>query len=75
MKPQERKNHQRRSAILIQKWVRGHIARLAIDGRCKTLDADADGYVRGEACGVLLLDGEGKSLDTEGHVIALRDLL
>ncbi|MED5468963.1 MAG: beta-ketoacyl synthase N-terminal-like domain-containing protein, partial [Cyanobacteriota bacterium] len=29
---------------------------LAIDGRCKTLDADADGYVRGEACGVLLLD-------------------
>lgn len=27
MKPQERKNHQRRSAILIQKWVRGHIAR------------------------------------------------
>ena len=28
---------------------------LALDGRCKTLDASADGYVRGEACGVLLL--------------------
>jgi acyl transferase domain-containing protein len=28
---------------------------LATDGRCKTLDAAADGYVRAEAAGVLLL--------------------
>ena len=28
---------------------------LAPDGRCKTLDASADGYVRAEACVVLLL--------------------
>ncbi len=28
---------------------------LAADGRCKTLDASADGYVRGEAIGALLL--------------------
>ena len=42
---------------------------LAIDGRCKTLDADADGYVRGEACGVLLLDGEGKSTEFGGSVV------
>ena len=28
---------------------------LAADGRCKTLDAAADGYVRGEAIGALLL--------------------
>ena len=28
---------------------------LAPDGRCKTLDNAADGYVRSEACGVLLL--------------------
>ncbi|MDR3538269.1 MAG: polyketide synthase, partial [Acetobacteraceae bacterium] len=28
---------------------------LAADGRCKTFDASADGYVRGEGCGVLVL--------------------
>lgn len=28
---------------------------LAPDGRCKTLDNAADGYVRSEACGVLLM--------------------
>ncbi|WP_342374006.1 SDR family NAD(P)-dependent oxidoreductase [Myxococcus stipitatus] len=28
---------------------------LAGDGRCKTFDASADGYVRGEGCGILVL--------------------
>ena len=28
---------------------------MAADGRCKTFDASADGYVRGEGCGVVIL--------------------
>ncbi|HSI39299.1 MAG TPA: beta-ketoacyl synthase N-terminal-like domain-containing protein [Xanthobacteraceae bacterium] len=28
---------------------------MAADGRCKTFDASADGYVRGEGCGMLVL--------------------
>ncbi|WP_019971735.1 type I polyketide synthase [Mycobacterium sp. 141] len=30
---------------------------LAPDGRCKTFDAAADGYVRGEGCGVIVIKG------------------
>jgi thioester reductase-like protein len=32
-----------------------HARMMASDGRCKTFDASADGYVRGEGCGVVLL--------------------
>ncbi len=32
-----------------------HAHMMAPDGRCKTFDAAADGYVRGEGCGVLAL--------------------
>jgi acyl transferase domain-containing protein len=32
-----------------------HAQMIAADGRCKTFDASADGYVRGEGCGVVVL--------------------
>ncbi|MEP0930312.1 MULTISPECIES: type I polyketide synthase [Cyanophyceae] len=32
-----------------------HARMMAADGRCKTFDARADGYVRGEGCGVVVL--------------------
>jgi acyl transferase domain-containing protein/NADPH:quinone reductase-like Zn-dependent oxidoreductase/acyl carrier protein len=37
---------------------------LAPDGRCKTLDASADGYVRGESCASLLLRGQCSDSDS-----------
>ena len=40
---------------------------LAPDGRCKTLDMAADGYVRAESCIVLLL--EALSHDAATHAI------
>ncbi|MCY3576464.1 MAG: SDR family NAD(P)-dependent oxidoreductase [bacterium] len=35
--------------------MRGNAGMLAPDGRCKTFDAAANGYVRGEGCGILVL--------------------
>lgn len=32
-----------------------HARMMAANGRCKTFDANADGYVRGEGCGVVLI--------------------
>jgi acyl transferase domain-containing protein len=46
---------------------------LAHDGRCKTLDAAADGYVRSEAVGVLslrcLMTSSAARLDDAGHMV------
>jgi len=46
---------------------------LAPDGRCKTLDAAADGYVRAEAAGVLLLQAyaAGDAGSAAGSILAV----
>lgn len=39
---------------------------LSADGRCKALDASADGYVRSEACAVMVLSSQ-QVLEGEGR--------
>ena len=44
---------------------------MAADGRCKTFDASADGYVRGEGCGVVVLKLLSDALHDGDRIIAL----
>jgi acyl transferase domain-containing protein/SAM-dependent methyltransferase len=44
---------------------------MAVDGRCKTFDARADGYVRGEGCGVVVLKRLSDALANRDRILAL----
>lgn len=44
---------------------------LSIDGRCKSFDATADGYVRGEGCGFVVLKTLSQALQDGDRVWAL----
>ncbi|MEU2425306.1 type I polyketide synthase [Streptomyces sp. NPDC007851] len=48
-----------------------HANMLAPDGRCKTFDEDADGYVRAEGCGVLVLKRLSDAQRDGDRVLAL----
>ncbi|HHP7231149.1 MAG TPA: SDR family NAD(P)-dependent oxidoreductase, partial [Xenococcaceae cyanobacterium] len=44
---------------------------LAADGKCKTFDAAADGYVRGEGCGVIILKPLATAISDRDNILAV----
>ena len=44
---------------------------LAVDGRCKTFDAAANGYVRGEGCGIFILKRLDDAIADGDNILAL----
>src|SRR5271166_1010620 len=54
------------TSIALSKW-----SALSPDGRCKTFDAGADGFVRGEGCGVVVLKRLSDALGDGDRVLAV----
>ncbi|MEM7581598.1 MAG: beta-ketoacyl synthase N-terminal-like domain-containing protein, partial [Cyanobacteria bacterium P01_A01_bin.80] len=44
---------------------------LAPDGRCKTFDAAANGYVRGEGCGIIVLKRLTEAINDRDNILAI----
>ncbi|MDM8558776.1 amino acid adenylation domain-containing protein [Candidatus Parabeggiatoa sp. HSG14] len=44
---------------------------MAPDGRCKTFDANANGYVRGEGCGIVVLKRYSEAVKDGDNILAL----
>lgn len=54
------------AAVLFSKW-----GMLAPDGRCKTFDASADGFVRSEGCGMVVLKRLSDAISASDRVVAV----
>jgi len=52
--------------VCFSKW-----GMMAPDGRCKTFDSRADGFVRGEGCGVIVLKRLSDALAAQDNILAL----